>query len=44
MLSLSLFLKAASGKDGLELGFFGFWGFVSLFICFGMFDFGESLH
>lgn len=29
---LALSLKAASGKDELELGFFGFQGFVSLFV------------
>ena len=29
---LALSSKAASGTDELELGFFGFWGFVSLFV------------
>lgn len=42
MFSLS-FLKAASGKDELELGFLALGVLcIRLSICFWMFEFGES--
>lgn len=44
MFSLSL-LKAASGKDELELGFLALGVLcIRLSICFWMFEFGESLN